>query len=309
MSLMRDALLAAADNAWLRERAMRQRFVRRAVSRFMPGEGLDDALAAASKLHERRVGTILTHLGENVSSREEIAEVQRHYLEALERIAAAGIDAEVSIKLTQLGLDQGVELARDHTAQLAIRARARGARLWIDMEGSAYTERTLAVYQDLRPAHPNLGVALQAYLRRSRADLDALLALGSAVRLVKGAYREPESIAFPQKAEVDENFFELARRMLAPEARARGNWVTLGTHDPRLIARIEQLVAAGHAPRDGFEFAMLFGIRRGEPERLIAAGYRARVLISYGSHWFPWYMRRLAERPANLWFVMRSMLG
>jgi len=306
---MRQTLLAAADNGWLRERAMRQPFVRRAVSRFMPGEALDDALAAARRLHERHVGTILTHLGENVSSREEIEAVQAHYVDALERIAAAGIDSEVSIKLTQLGLDQSERLAFDHTAQLATRARERGARLWIDMEGSAYTERTLALYRELRPAHPNLGVALQAYLRRTPDDLDALLALGSAVRLVKGAYREPATIAFPDKHDVDERFFELARRMLAPEARARGNWVTLGTHDARLIARLEAVVAAEGVPRDGFEFAMLFGIRRGEPERLIAAGYRARVLISYGSHWFPWYMRRLAERPANLWFVMRSMLG
>src|SRR5262245_1701154 len=198
---MRDALLAAADNDWLRERAMRQPFVRRAVSRFMPGEGLDDALVAARRLHERRVGTILPHLGENVSSREEIDAVQRHYVDALDRIAAAGIDAEVSIKLTQLGLDQSQDLARDHTAVLATRARGRGARLWIDMESSAYTERTLAVYRELRPDHPNLGVALQAYLRRTPADLDLLLALGSAVRLVKGAYREPEAIALPRKAD------------------------------------------------------------------------------------------------------------
>ena len=309
MSLMRDALLAAAGNDWLRERAMRQRFVRRAVSRFMPGEGLDDALTAARRLDERRVGTTLTHLGENVSSREEIDAVQRHYLDALERIAAAKIDSEVSIKFTQLGLDQGERLALDHTAALAARARQLGARLWIDMEGSAYTERTLALYRELRPAHPNLGVALQSYLRRSKADLDALLPLGAAVRLVKGAYKEPASIAFASKHEVDESFYELGSRLLAPAARAAGCWATLATHDPRLIARFESQVAAENVPRDAFEFAMLYGIRRAEPERLIAAGYRARVLISYGSHWFPWYMRRLAERPANLWFVMRSMLG
>ena len=309
MSLLRDALLAAAGNAWLRESAMRQRFVRRAVSRFMPGETLDEALGAAGALDRRKIGTIVTHLGENVTSRGETEAVFAHYVDALARIAKTGFDTEVSIKLTQLGLDLDPALARDATARLADLARAQHARLWIDMEASEYAERTVALYRELKPRHPNLGLAIQAYLHRTAADVEALVPLGAAIRLVKGAYKEPASIAFVERERIDASYLELAKRLLRADARAAGVWLTLGTHDPRIIAAVESHVTAGDVPREAFEFALLFGIRRDEPARLVQAGYRCRVLISYGTHWFPWYMRRLAEKPSNLAFVFRSFLG
>jgi proline dehydrogenase len=309
MNPLRGLLLAASDNAWLREHATRYRFVRQAVARFMPGETLDDGLRAAAGLHDQGLGAILTHLGENVSDRAEAEAEAQHYLDALDRIRAAGLDAEVSVKLTQLGLDLAPDLACEHVRKVATRAGEHGRRLWIDMEGSAYTEITVDLYRRLLPQHRNLGVALQAYLYRTQRDVEALMPLGGAIRIVKGAYREPPSVAFPTKRDVDRNFLTLTQQLLGPEARSAGLWVAVATHDRHIIARIEALVRAGGVPRDGFEFAMLYGIGREEQRRLARQGQRMRVLISYGSHWFPWYMRRLAERPANLWFVVRSVLG
>jgi proline dehydrogenase len=308
MNPMRGLFLAGSQSAWLRRQATRRRFVRRAVSRFMPGETLDDAIRASSGLRQSGMGVILTHLGENVTTRDEAEAVARHYGEMLDRLRGTELDAEVSVKLTQLGLDLGSEVASPHVAALAARAAEQGRRLWIDMEGSAYTDVTLEIFRQLRPRLPNLGVCLQSYLRRTAADLETLIPLGPAVRMVKGAYSEPASIAFQGKREVDENFFALSARLLGADARQAGAWLAVGTHDPRLIARVEAAAAAGGCPRDGLEFAMLYGIGLAEQERLAHAGYRVRVLISYGTYWFPWYMRRLAERPANVLFVVRNML-
>ncbi len=305
MSIVRRLLLAGSQNRWLQRQAMRRGFVRKAVSRFMPGETLDDAVAAARELETHGLGTILTHLGENVTERAEADAEAEHYLDVIER--SASLDCEVSVKLTQLGLDLDPERPHRHLIRLIERAAELKRTIWIDMEGSAYTERTIEVYRRLRRVHPNVGVAIQAYLRRSRADVESLLPLGAAIRLVKGAYREPASIAFASLAEVNENYFALARLLLAPEARGAGARLVAGTHDTRLIARINEYAEATGVPRGAFEYAMLYGIRRDEQERLARSGYPTRVLISYGSSWFPWYMRRLAERPANLMFVAKSL--
>ena len=309
MSVMRAALLAGSQSEWLRRRAMRSGSVRRAVTRFMPGETLEDALGAALALRAQGMGAILTHLGENVTDRAEADAVARHYLEVLERVQAAGVDAEVSVKLTQLGLDLALETACEHVGAIAERARPLAGRVWIDMEATPYTDRTLEVFRRVRATHDNVGVCLQAYLRRTAADLEALLPLGPAIRLVKGAYREPEALAFARKHEVDENFFALTRRLMSAEALGAGAWLAAGTHDPRLLARIEAHAAERGVARDRFEFALLYGIQRAEQSRLAGAGYRIRVLVSYGTHWFPWYMRRLAERPANLLFAARGILA
>jgi proline dehydrogenase len=309
MSLARSILLAGSQSPWLHRQALKRRFVRRAVSRFMPGETLDDAVNAAVALAGQRMSSILTHLGENISDRAEADAESQHYLQVLERIRAAGLNAEASIKLTQLGLDLDPELAFEHTRRLAERANAAGSRLWIDMEGSPYTQVTLDVYRRLREAGADVGVAIQAYLHRTRADIDALIPLGPAFRLVKGAYREPARLALQRKSEVDESFFALAERLMSDEARRAGAWVTVATHDPVLIRRIEALANARGLVQKDFEFAMLYGIQRAEQQRLARAGYRVRILISYGTHWFPWYMRRLAEKPANVMLVARSMFG
>ncbi len=309
MNPMRGLLLASSQSAWLRRRATRSTFVRRAVSRFMPGETLDHALRAATALRAEGLSAILTHLGENVADRAEADAVACHYLEMLERLRTAGLDAEVSVKLTQLGLDLSPDVACGHAAALAARAAEQCSRFWIDMEGSAYTAVTLDIYRRLRAQHPNVGVCLQSYLRRTDADLETLIRLGAAIRVVRGAYREPTSVAYQSKREVDESFYRLCVRLLSPDARQAGAWLAVGTHDPRLIRRIEAHTAGAGGPRNSFEFAMLYGIGRIEQGRLARAGWRVRVLISYGTYWFPWYMRRLAERPANLLFALRNVVG
>jgi proline dehydrogenase len=306
MSLLRNLLLASSENRWLRERAVRYPFVRRAVSRFMPGESADEALAAARALG---VGAVLTRLGENLRDAAEAEGVARHYLEVLDRVQREGPDVEISVKLTQLGLDFSREECERHLHDLSDRARSHGNWLWVDMESTAYTDVTLDIYRRLRSAFPNTGVCVQSYLYRTAADVDSLIALGSGIRLVKGAYREPPDKAFPKKDDVDENYFRLAARLLSVEAREKGVRAIFGTHDPVLIRRIEELARSERLPPDALEFQLLYGIRRSEQARVAAAGYRFRVLISYGEAWFPWYMRRLAERPSNVLFVLRSLFG
>lgn len=306
MGMMRRALLAGSESVWLRERALRYPFVRRSVSRFMPGEEAADALQAARGLHAAGITSILTRLGENLTSVDEAEEVTAHYLGLLDEIAALGLPAQISIKPTQLGLDQDEEACARNLRRLVERAEQRGNMVWIDMEGSAYVERTLALYRRTRATSPRVGVALQAYLFRTPADLETLLPLAPAIRLVKGAYREPADIALPRKAEVDEAFFVLATRFLSQAPT--GALLGLATHDVRLVARLRSWIAAQKTPAADYEFEMLFGIGRPLQETL-RTQERLRVLVSYGAHWFPWYMRRLAERPANVWFVAKSLLA
>ena len=307
MSLMRGVLLAGAKSEWLRRQATRRRFVRRAVSRFMPSETLDDAIGAAASLKTQGMTTILTHLGENIADEAEADRVTRHYLGILDRVEAEGLDAEASVKLTQIGLDLGRELATANLRRLAEKAAARGKRLWVDMEDSSYTDATLDVFREVFKNHRGLCIALQAYLYRTREDMEDLISRGAGVRLVKGAYMEPSTAAYPAKKDVDESFFKLGQRLLSKEARERGVWTVLGTHDPVLIQRLIDHAAASGAGKESFEFDLLYGIRREEQARLIRDGFKVRVLVSYGAYWFPWYMRRLAERPANLMFVARNM--
>jgi proline dehydrogenase len=306
MSIPRDVFLAASESRWLRERAVKLPFVRRAVSRFMPGETVDDALSASRALG---VGTVLTRLGENLRNAEEAESVARHYLDVLDRVAAERLDVEISVKLTQLGLDFSREECERHLRALAERARSHGNWLWVDIESTAYTDVTLDLYRRLRGSFANTGLCVQSYLYRTAADVESLIALGSGIRLVKGAYKEPPDKAFPKKEDVDESFYRLAERLLSDDARAKGVRAIFGTHDPILIRRIEDHARSRGLPAKDVEFQMLFGIRRQEQLRLIAAGYRFRVLISYGEAWFAWYMRRLAERPANMLFVLRSLFG
>jgi proline dehydrogenase len=185
----------------------------------------------------------------------------------------------------------------------------RGNFVWIDMESSPYVEPTLALFRRVRARTPLVGIALQAYLYRTGKDVETLIPLGAAIRIVKGAYLEPADVAFPKKSDVDENFFRLCTRLLAPDARRPGAILHIATHDVALADRLSAHIAQNDVPASAFEFAMLYGIQRGQQARLAAAGKRLRVLISYGEHWFPWYMRRLAERPANVWFVLRTMFG
>jgi proline dehydrogenase len=309
MGVIRNSLLAAAENRSLRERMTRLDFVRQSVSRFMPGERLEDALAAAAALKEQRIGAVLTELGENVTDPSEADRVVRHYADVLASSHDRGLDCDISIKLTQLGLALDRERCHVRVRSLVEQAKTLGSFVWIDMEQSAYVDSTLAVYRRVRSAFPNVGVCVQAYLYRTADDVASLIPLGGGIRLVKGAYREPSSMAYPRRREVDGNFLLLATRLISPEARAAGLRAVFGTHDLRMIKAIQDHAAGASVSRDAFEFHLLFGIQRALQRRLAAEGYRVRVLISYGREWFPWYMRRLAERPANMLFLVKSLFS
>ena len=310
MALMRNLLLAASTNVWLREHAMRRPFVRRSVSRFMPGERVDDALNAATALQREGIRTIFTHLGENLTGIEQASAVTAHYLDVLDRVAALGLDTHISVKPTQLGLDQDPAICQRNLNLLIDRATERNNFVWIDMESSPYVDPTLELFRTSRARSDRVGVAIQAYLHRTAADVEALIPLGAAIRLVKGAYLEPPHVARAVKRDVDENFYELACRLMQPDARrVPGALLHIATHDITLSDRLLTFIDQEHVPASAYEFAMLYGIQRAQQRRLATSGRRLRVLIAYGEYWFPWYMRRLAERPANLWFVVRNLAG
>jgi proline dehydrogenase len=305
MSIARSLLLRASRSEWLAEQFRRRQFARRAVRRFMPGEDLGAALGASGELAAAGLGTVLTQLGEQVSSGAEAQAVRDHYRGVFDQLRERFLPAHVSVKLTHLGLEVGRDACVHHVLALAAKAREEGSFLWIDMEESRYVDATLEIYRRAHAAGAGVGVCLQAYLRRTPQDLTALLPLTPAIRLVKGAYNESAEIALRRKKDVDAQYFTLAVRLLDAAATGRATPV-FGTHDLRLLERIrEQSLARGAAGR--YEVHMLYGIRAAEQRALVAAGVKVRVLISYGSHWFAWYMRRLAERPANVWFVIRSL--
>jgi len=308
MSLLRQTLLWASRSPTLARRLPRLGFVRRAVSRFMPGETLAEALAACQTLMGQGIGSVITLLGENLADASEARAVVDHYRGALDEIARRRLDAEVSVKLTHLGMELDPAAAAAGLAELAARASGSGT-VWVDMEGSATTAPTLELFRRVHAAHGNTGLCLQAYLHRSAADLEALVAPGpgaARIRLVKGAYAEPPAIAFARKADVDASYLALAERLLAA-AHHDGPRPVFGTHDRPMIRRIVAQAEAGGLAKSAYEFHLLYGIQRDEQLRLAAAGHRVKVLISYGSAWVPWYMRRLAERPANLGFVLRNL--
>jgi proline dehydrogenase len=339
---MRTVLLAAAQNRWLRDHASHYKFVRRTVSRFMPGELLEDALASAQTLRRKNIAAVFTHLGENIADRAEAQQVTHDYLDALDQIhqvnhvanhlapiahsgaarsgaAGAGLVAvpprlamEISVKLTQLGLDLDADpctgICYENLCQLIAREN-KSATLWIDMESSEYVDRTLAVYQKAQQTFGNVGICLQAYLKRTKNDLDTLLPLKPAIRLVKGAYNEPPNLAFANKSDVDESYFALATRMLQAQKTGACCRAAFGTHDVPLIHRLAAFATTQNIPQQNFEVQMLYGIQRAEQERLAALGHRSVVLVAYGTFWYPWFVRRLAERPANLWFMLRNLLA
>ena len=306
---MRTLFLKASDNRWLREHGVRAPFVRRAVARFMPGETFDDMLQAAATLAPQGISSVFTRLGENVADLAEAQSVADHYLQGIDRIRQLGMACEPSVKPTQLGLDVDRSAARAHLQALAARAQVAGTYLWIAMEQSPDVDITLQLTEELRRDFPDVGVCLQAYLHRTREDLQRMLRIGAGVRLVKGAYREPPSVALPEKSDVDGNYAALGRLMLDDKARGGASRVVFGTHDTKIIGELCRHARDTRLAAGQYEFHMLYGIQRGEQQRLVAAHEHIRVLIAYGTYWFPWYMRRLAERPANVWFVVKSVFG
>jgi proline dehydrogenase len=305
---MRAIFLAASENRWLREHGVRAPFVRRAVSRFMPGETFDDMLTAAQTLPAQGIQSVFTRLGESVTDLAEAKAVADHYIAGIDKIQRLGLSCEPSVKPTQLGLDVDAAKAREHLRDIAARAHAAGSYLWIDMEQSPYVDVTLQLTEELKGSFPGIGVCLQAYLHRTAEDLRRMLRIGAGIRLVKGAYREPPSVALPAKRDVDANYLALGRAMLDDRARGGTSRAVFGTHDTEIIAELIRHAGSTHVAQGTYEFHMLYGIQRGEQLRLARAHEHIRVLIAYGSYWFPWYMRRLAERPANVWFVLKSMV-
>jgi len=308
MSLMRSLLLAASQNRWLRDHATHYSFVRGTVSRFMPGETLDDAIGAAEGLRSKKIGTVFTHLGENIKDRAEAQQVAEHYVEVLKRIREKGLQAEISVKLTQLGLDLSADLCFEHLNAIIERAE-KNSIVWVDMEASKYVDATLELYRRSLTAHPNVGICLQAYLHRTKDDLAKLLPLRPSIRLVKGAYNEPPEIAFARKRDVDESYFELGKQMLRAKKERHCVRAAFGTHDVELIRRLADFASAEGFVKTDFEVQMLYGIQRAEQERLARDGCTSIVLVAYGNYWYPWFVRRLAERPANLWFMLRNVFA
>ena len=274
----------------------------------MPGEKLEDALAAAASLREHRINVVLTQLGENVTDQRRADEVTTHYEHVLKAISNVNLNCELSVKLTQLGLDIDEERCHANLRRLVAAARLKNTTVWIDMEQYRYVDRTLSLYRRVLSDHQNVGVCLQAYLYRTANDVEALLPLGGGVRLVKGAYREPATVAYPKKRDVDEHFLALSMRMLSAASRGVKCRSVFGTHDQRIIGTLARHADSSGVPRDAYEFHLLFGIQAAEQRRLSGQGYQVRVLISYGDQWFAWYMRRLAERPANVLFALRALL-
>jgi len=304
MGLARNAVLWAADNRWLREHLPRYRFVRASVRRFMPGETTDEAITAARRLGQQGLPTMFTLLGENVTNLDAARRVVDDYRATYDRIVAESLDAEISVKPSHLGVDLEPDAAMANLEELATIATELGNWLWLDMEGAPYVDPTLDLYRKLRARHPNVGIALQAYLKRTADDIDSLMPLDPTIRLVKGAYREPREIVFGSREVIDEAYRRLALLILARKGPV--GRLALGTHDLELVRQIR---SDAHG-REGFEVHMLYGIRSADQIRMAADGYRVRTLISYGSHWYPWYMRRIAEKPVeNSLLALRNLVS
>jgi proline dehydrogenase len=274
----------------------------RLARRFVAGSTLDEALWVSRDLNSEGLTVTLDHLGESVTSLEEAAEARDVYLRALAALRDSGVRGNVSLKLTQFGLDFSTEECKANVERLVCAAASMDSFVRVDMESSAYTDRTLDLVLDLHARYHAVGVVIQAYLRRSRADIERLLRAGVRVRLCKGAYLEPPTEAFPKKRDVDRNFEELMRLLLdGPGYHA------IATHDERMIEATKRYAARRGVPRDGFEFQMLYGIRRDLQRSLVAEGYPVRLYVPFGKAWYPYYMRRLAERPANALFILRNL--
>jgi len=301
MNPVKASLLWASQSQALSTRLPRMRFVQRSVARFMPGESAEEALAAAERMaDESGVTATFTRLGENTGDLALAAEASGEYLRLLDRIEETGVDAEVSVKLTQLGFDQDPAVTATHVERLVDRSTELARTCWIDIESARYVDGTIDLYEQQLRRSPNVGLCLQAYLRRTYDDIRRLLPFGPSIRLVKGAYRERADLVFTSKSAIDESYFRLAQHLAAGGCRR----LVLGSHDTDLIARIENELG-GH---DGFEIAMLYGIRVDQQRRLARKGHTVRTLISYGPSWYPWFMRRLAEKPVeNSLLALRNL--
>lgn len=309
MGLTREILLRISTNEWLAAQLTRRKFTQKAVQRFLPGEDVDSALDASAALRESGIPTILTLLGEHVKAQDEAEDVTRHFLDTLDRIAERGYDSDISVKPTHFGIELDLEGTYGRIRRLVERADELGRTVAIDMEDSPFIDGTLDIYRRIRAEHRNVAVCIQGYLFRTASDIESLLPLAPTIRLVKGAYTEPRDIACRGKRALNTAFLKHTDTLLGKLADGSDLRVFFGTHDPRMIDGIQERAVKLGLPNDAFEIQMLYGIQRQLQLQLAEAGYRVRVLISYGDSWFPWYVRRLAERPANVLVLFRNLLG
>ncbi|MFN0120019.1 MAG: proline dehydrogenase family protein [Blastocatellia bacterium] len=303
MMLSRTILLYLSRRHGLKNLLAQFGFTRRLTSRFIAGENIDDAIQAIRELNAAGVSATFDHLGESITARAETEAEVREYMRVLSRIAAAGIDSNVSLKLTQFGLDIDETLCLEKTRAIVAEAARLGNFVRLDMEDSAKTDATLRIFTALRREFDNVGIVIQAYLYRSEKDIEDMLALGARIRLCKGAYQEDEDVAWPGKKDVDDNYIRLMKRLLKS-----GIYHGLATHDLRMINATKQFAAAEGIPPEAYEFQMLYGVRRDLMLKLREEGFRVRAYVPYGAFWYPYFMRRLAERPANVWFLLKNSL-
>ncbi len=301
--MMRNLFLALARRPGLRRWMEEAEFSRRITRRFVAGETLEETLDVCERLRAEGIFSTLDHLGENVTTLDQAREACDVYVNVLEEIGRRGLPSTIAIKLSQFGLDLSPEACLENVRRLEAKAKTIGSRVEIDMEGSAYTERTLALAIQAGQECGCVRVAVQAYLYRSARDIDRLNAAGVPVRLCKGAYREGPDLAFPKKKDVDRNYVVLMKTLLD-----KGAFPAIASHDEDIIGEALRHVYERRLAKDSFEFQMLYGIRRDLQDRLISQGYRLRLYVPYGTEWYPYFMRRLAERPANVWFVLRNMM-
>jgi len=299
--MLRSTLLKLSESKGFAHWVTSNRTTRRMSHRFVAGEELDEAISAARVSNDQGMLASLDYLGENVLTAADAQRARDAYLEVFDRIAVERLNANVSCKLTQLGLDLSPEFCEGQVLSIVERAAACDNFLRVDMEGSAYTERTIEVVKKVRSRSPAIGTVIQAYLYRSEQDVSDLLSIGCRIRLCKGAYQEPPEVAFPRKEDVDANYVKLTR-LLLPSGFYHG----IATHDPRMIGATIRIAAEKRVSKEDFEFQMLYGVRTDLQRRLVRDGYRVRIYIPYGRDWFPYFMRRLAERPANLGFFVRN---
>jgi len=302
--LLRPALLWLSEKDNFRDVLFKLPLARGAATKFVAGETHDVALQTAADLNREGFRVTLDLLGESVGDRNEAEAATDEYARSLDLIAGSDAETTISLKLTQLGLDIDTDFCRANLERIVSHAASLGNFVRIDMEGSAYTQRTLDIFYEVFGRHPNVGIVIQSYLKRSEADVDHLVELRAPVRLCKGAYQEPASVAFQDRADVDASYVRLVKKLLDG-----GSPTAIATHDERMIEAALAHVQANGIPREAYELQMLYGVRRELQQSLTADGWPMRIYLPYGSQWYSYFMRRMAERPANLWFALRAMLG
>jgi proline dehydrogenase len=301
--ISRAALLYLSQKTELKDFFSKLPGFGRVTRRFIAGENIDDAIAAILELNQAGMAATFDHLGESTTSRAEAESDVREYLRVLDRIENTGADSNISVKLTQLGLDIDKDYCLQNVRRIVEAAKRHGNFVRIDMEDSSKTDATLDIFKRLYGEYGNVGIVLQSYLYRTEKDVDDALTMGARVRLCKGAYKEPAEVAFPEKSEVDANYVRLMKKLLKS-----GVYHGIATHDEKMIAATREFAADEGVSKDAFEFQMLYGIRRDLQLKLAREGYRMRIYVPYGQYWYPYFMRRLAERPANVWFVLKNLM-